>query len=113
MRRALAATALGLLALASPALAVTRDDVASEIRAYPWPVNEALRIAHCESKLNPSAVGGPNKAGTYDYGVFQLNSGGTYQSLGLTKAQALDYKLNIKAAYRLYRRRGWRPWTCR
>lgn len=71
----------------------------------------AVRVAHCESKLNPGARH-RNRNGTVDYGVFQLNSGGTLQSLGLTARSALDPGANINAAYRLWRMRGWRPWTC-
>jgi len=71
----------------------------------------AIRIARCESHFDPHAVG-RNRNGTRDYGVFQLNSGGTMQGLGLTAAEALDWRTNIDAAYRLYRRRGWQPWVC-
>ena len=87
--------------------------MASEIRRVFGPAApRALRIAHCESRLNPSAVH-RNRNGTKDWGTFQLNDGGTLQSLGLTRAQALDYQLNIQAAYRLYKMRGFRPWVCR
>lgn len=72
----------------------------------------AVRVAHCESRLTARAVGGPNKDGTYDYGVFQLNNGGTMQGLGLRKREALDAATNIDAAYRLWKRRGWQPWSC-
>lgn len=71
----------------------------------------AVRVAHCESKLDPGARH-RNRNGTVDYGVFQLNSGGTLQALGLTARSALDPGTNINAAYRLWQMRGWRPWTC-
>ena len=44
--------------------------------------------------------------------VFQLNSGGTMQGLGLSAADALDWRANFAAARRLYLRRGWQPWVC-
>lgn len=71
----------------------------------------AIAIARCESEFDPHARH-RNRNGTIDYGVFQLNSGGTMQSLGLTAAEALDWQANIDAAHRLYRRRGWQPWVC-
>lgn len=71
----------------------------------------ARRIVACESSWNHRARH-VNRNGTVDYGLFQINSGGTMQSLGLTRAQALDPAANIAAAYRLYRARGWRPWVC-
>jgi hypothetical protein len=74
-------------------------------------VRTALRVAKCESHYKPHARH-INKNGTVDYGVFQLNSGGTLQSLGLTVQEALNYESNIQGAYRLYRKRGWQPWVC-
>lgn len=71
----------------------------------------ARRIVACESTWNPHARH-RNRNGTVDYGLWQLNDGGTLQSLGLTRAMALDPVASTKAAYRLYKRRGWQPWTC-
>ena len=97
-----------------PALAghVTRDAVAAEIRTeFAGDAQHALAVADCESGLDPHATH-RNRNGTVDYGVFQLNSGGTLQSLGLTPRAALDYRTNIRAARRLQLRRGWSPWVC-
>lgn len=74
-------------------------------------VHHAMRVANCESGFDPGAIH-HNRNGTHDYGVFQLNSGGTMQSLGLTPASAMDPETNIAAAYRLWRKRGWSPWVC-
>lgn len=71
----------------------------------------AERVAWCESRFRPWARH-RNRNGTTDYGVFQLNDGGTLQSLGLTRAEALDPAANVAAAKRLHARRGWRPWVC-
>lgn len=69
----------------------------------------AVRVAWCESRLRARATG-HNRNGTVDRGVFQLNSGGTMQGLGLSAADALEAEANIDGAYRLWRRAGWRPW---
>lgn len=80
--------------------------------------NKAIRVARCESGLNPIAVG-VNTKGTKDVGVLQFNTGGTLQEYlpGGTVAAKIDNALssadNIHAAYDLYRARGWQPWTCR
>lgn len=71
----------------------------------------AVRVARCESTLRPDARH-RNRNGTVDWGVFQLNDGGTLQALGLTRQEALDPEANIDAAYRLWRRYGWRRWAC-
>lgn len=110
------------LASASGGMSVSCDSaVADRIRAI-WPdgtQDKAIRVARCESGLNPIAVGGPNGNGTLDFGVFQFNDGGTLQEYlpGATRAEKVDNALlaeaNIRAALQLYRARGWQPWACR
>jgi hypothetical protein len=95
------------------------DTVESQIRSvFPDSIeNKAIRVARCESGLNPIAVG-LNTNGTKDVGVFQFNTGGTLQEYlpGSTTAVEIDNALhsvdNIRAAYSLYQDRGWQPWTC-
>jgi hypothetical protein len=72
---------------------------------------QARAIAWCESRLDPHSVG-RNPDGTHDWGVFQLNDGGTLHALGGTPATALDARWNVLAAKRLYDERGFEPWTC-
>lgn len=74
--------------------------------------NNAVRVAKCESSLNPKAINRKNKNGTVDYGLFQLNSGGTMQSVGVTAHSAMNPYVNAKAAARLWKQRGWGPWVC-
>lgn len=111
----------GKLASPDETLGVSCDaTIANQIRAI-WPdgvQEKAIRVAICESGLNPIAVGGPNSNGTLDYGVFQFNGGGTLQEYlpGTTTAAKIDAALhsedNIRAALRLYQARGWQPWAC-
>lgn len=80
--------------------------------------DNAARVGACESGLR-SVVSKPNDDGTRDWGVFQLNDGGTLQGL-LSRlgaapddlALSLDPRWNVAAAARLYAERGWAPWTC-
>ena len=74
---------------------------------------KAVKIAWCESRLNPSAINSANSNGTADRGLFQLNDGGTMQRLGITKHTAFDPHTNAEAAYVLFEDRGWQPWVCR
>ncbi|NQU37138.1 MAG: hypothetical protein HQ526_06010 [Actinobacteria bacterium] len=91
-----------------------------------FPANEvgnAMAVAQCESG-QANLVGSTNSDGTTDFGVFQLNDGGSLQtSLGLirysygsiTDAQnaALRAEVNVPAAAALWRSRGgWGPWVC-
>lgn len=95
---------------------VTQNFPASE-------VGNAMAVAQCESRQS-NLIGSTNQDGTTDFGVFQLNDGGSLQTaLGLirypyktsTDAQnaALREDVNVRAAAALWRSRGgWGPWVC-
>ncbi|MFM7089114.1 MAG: transglycosylase SLT domain-containing protein [Candidatus Paceibacterota bacterium] len=72
----------------------------------------AVKVAWCESRLNPSAVNGSNRNGTTDRGLFQLNDGGTMQRLGINSREAFDASSAAIAAKVLFDDRGWQPWVC-
>jgi len=72
----------------------------------------AIRVAWCESRLDPSAHNGSNGNGTVDRGLFQLNDGGTMQRLGVDKEEAYDARISSLAALVLFEDRGWQPWVC-
>lgn len=74
--------------------------------------DDAVRIAWCESRLNPNAMNGSNRNGTADRGLFQLNDGGTMQRLGVDTREAFDADSNAQAAAVLHDDRGWQPWVC-
>lgn len=90
----------------------------------------ALVVARCESKFNPSVVGDTNLM-SYDskhdemvgdsIGVFQIRTGGE----GWNRARAngmstdefrehlKDYKNNVDYAKTIFDRQGFAPWTCK
>jgi hypothetical protein len=72
----------------------------------------AVLVANCESTLGRNQIGPKNRNGTQDFGVFQMNNGGTLQSLGGTRSLALNVEWNIRAAARLKERSGWTRWVC-
>lgn len=85
-------------------------------------LGNAMAVAQCESGQR-SIVGATNSDGTTDWGVFQLNDGGTLQgslrTIGVTfgdtraaQVAALNPVTNVKAAGAIYRDRGWAPWVC-
>jgi len=85
-------------------------------------IGNAMAVARCESG-HSNAIGAVNNNGTRDWGVFQLNDGGTLQGalrrIGMpfsTTAQAqelaLDAAVNVRAAATIYASRGWAPWVC-
>lgn len=62
----------------------------------------ARTIIFLESSDNPLAVGGLNRNGTRDYGLFQLNSAG--QGAGMTEDQMLDFSTNLRVGLEPIRR---------
>ena len=71
----------------------------------------ALRISWRESRLLPNVVNDKNTNGTNDWGLFQLNDGGTLQYAGGTPdVSALRPRWNVRAAARLISDVGWGPW---
>jgi hypothetical protein len=79
--------------------------------AFPEDEITALKIAQCESGLNPNAHNNRNKNGSTDGGLYQINSvhDKRLNELGLDK---YDIEDNIAFARRLYEENGWRPWVC-
>ena len=102
--------------------AYDRNPAVAEIIIRNFPPEQqdnALRIAACESSLNPTATSPPNSNDTTDYGLFQFNDGGTLQTyLRATGedesniARALDPEWSARAAFLLWEDRGWQPWSC-
>jgi len=85
-------------------------------------VGNAMAISRCESG-HANRVSAPNSNGSRDFGVFQLNDGGTLQAAlrtigvstsGITQARkkALETELNVRMARVIWGSRGWQPWTC-
>jgi cell wall-associated NlpC family hydrolase len=66
-----------------------------------------VAIAHAESSYRVDAVGGPNRNGTYDYGVLQINSVHGYDTNRLRS----DAAYNIKCGKAIYDRQGLRAWS--
>lgn len=85
-------------------------------------VGNAMAVARAESGQR-NLVGDPNSDGSRDFGIFQLNDGGTLQSglkaVGVKYAskrdaqdKALDPKTNVMAAAAIFKDRGgWGPWV--
>ena len=118
-------------AVAVPAVAVVQatstvgtTDVLALVRQY-FPagqIGNAMAVSRCESG-HSNAIGAMNRNGTRDWGVFQLNDGGTLQGalrrIGVPFASteeaqqlALDAEINVRAARVIYDSRGWAPWVC-
>lgn len=70
----------------------------------------ALAISWAENGSRKcDRVSKPNSNGTFDYGVFQLNS--IHLKKGYTEAQFKDCLTNILVAKQIFDRQGWEPWV--
>lgn len=65
---------------------------------------EAIKCAYSESKLKYDATN-YNNNGTIDRGIFQINS-----IHNMTERNAYDFRQNIKKAYEIWKRNGWKSW---
>ena len=85
-------------------------------------VGNAMAVSRCESG-HANRVSKQNTNGSRDFGVFQINDGGTLQaalrsigvrSSGIAEARrkALDPSINVRMARAIWDSRGWQPWTC-
>jgi hypothetical protein len=90
------------------------DEYASLLAKY-FPadqVSKAVKIMRCESGV-PNRVSKPNKNGTKDYGLMQINSIHAWRVDGDLNA-LLDPDTNIRVASEIYKDAGdsWNPWVC-
>ncbi len=85
-------------------------------------VGNAMAVSRCESG-HGNRVSKPNTNGSRDFGVFQINDGGTLQAslraigvgfsdIGEARKKALDPAINVRLARAIWDSRGWQPWTC-
>lgn len=85
-------------------------------------VGNAMAVSRCESG-HGNRVSKPNTNGSRDFGVFQINDGGTLQAalraIGVgfsditdARKKALDPAINVRMARAIWDSRGWQPWTC-
>jgi hypothetical protein len=101
------------------ALAVTLGSVACEessghsvqgaIRRYfPEQYEKAVRVATCESGLDPRAV----SPGGGNHGLFQINTvhRSRVASMGYSWSDIYDPYVNARVARTIYNERGWAPW---
>jgi hypothetical protein len=106
--------ALGLTAC-DPGAAAESPSVAQDAitQAFGPISDQAMRVADCESSLDPSAV----SPGGGNYGLFQINSvhrDSFEQVTGRPWSDVLDAYANSQFAAWLYNQSGgWGPWACR
>jgi hypothetical protein len=86
-------------------------DIEALICSLPWPCEEAIAVARCESGLDPGAIDATGE----NFGQFQLNRATWEPYFGPERwARVLDARSNLEMAYEVYERGGgWGPWACK
>lgn len=94
--------------------------IADMIKSKNWDYSIAIRLAKSENFWNKTKsfdcarVGGINSDGSWDTGLFQINSihARTLAKYGWTLEDMKDCKKNIEFAYNhIYKSRGWSAWS--
>jgi LysM repeat protein len=75
----------------------------------------ALRIAMCESTLNPNAVNSTPVGGSHAQGLFQILYPSTWNTTSQAGMSPFNARANAIAAHEIFVRDGhsWREWACR
>jgi hypothetical protein len=84
------------------------DDIAGYIgKVFGEYAQEAHRVAYCESKLRPDAIGDNGKS----YGLFQIS----IRWHKIAPKFLLNYKINTQVAYQLFKENKfkWNLWSCK
>lgn len=77
------------------------------VEKYPWNSKIMLAIARAESGCNPkSDNSGLNTDGTYDYGLFQINS-----VHGHSRSILANPAKNTEIAFKIWQSQGYRAWS--
>lgn len=93
-----------------------REESKAAIREYfPEQYDKAVRVATCESGLDPEAV----SPGGGNWGLFQINTvhKPMVQRMGYSWSRITEPHVNAKVARVIYddadrRGNGWSPWSC-
>ena len=77
--------------------------------------DQAVRIATCESSLNPNARNTEAIGGSYATGLFQVLYPSTWRGTSQASQSPYDIVANTKAAYDVFKSSGysWSQWQCK
>ncbi|GCE14710.1 hypothetical protein KTT_45690 [Tengunoibacter tsumagoiensis] len=75
----------------------------------------AVRVATCESGLNPNAINPNPIAGSHPAGLFQILYPSTWNGTSQSGQSPYNAQANIQAAHEIFVRDGnsWREWACK
>ncbi|HTK07062.1 MAG TPA: NlpC/P60 family protein [Ktedonobacteraceae bacterium] len=95
---------------------VSSSSVTATINSVFGPyAGEAMKIATCESGLNPHATNSTAVGGSHAEGVFQILYPSTWSTTSQAAVSPYNAYANIVAAHEIFTRDGnsWREWACK
>lgn len=93
--------------IASSKVANQCEEFREIVEKYPWNSKVMLAIMRAESGCNPrSDNSGLNTNGTYDYGLFQINS-----VHGYSRNVLANPAKNTEIAFKIWQSQGYRAWA--
>lgn len=88
----------------------TEEQIKQLIReTFPEESARAVRVAECESQLDPDAINPTN--GSFDGGIFQISLKYHGDELAERGLDRFDIEGNVAFARILYNRNGWQDWS--
>jgi Lysozyme like domain len=98
--------------LAAAATPVPPDGLEGIVCSKPWPCDQAIAVASCESGLDRNGrLDGNWATNGNNYGLFQIN--GIHADLWPDfDASWMDPVKNTEWAFEIWSANGWRPWSC-
>lgn len=84
------------------------------ICSYPWPCEEALYVARCESGVDDftGLLDGQNATNGFSYGVFQLHADTHAKFILDFWEHWMIPEFNVAWAYGIWSDGGWKQWDC-
>ena len=78
-----------------------------------WDCSDAIAVSWCESWHRPRAVSAPNRNGTIDRGLFQVNDVWREAFGEALWSRILEPEVNVAMAHHIWKSSGgWSHWTC-
>lgn len=109
MKRRIARALLGVLFVGSLSACTPQEWIILHFGAE---APAAIRVAQCESSMNPNAV----SPGGGNHGLFQINNvhRATFERVtGRPWSDRYDAGANAQFAHWLWEQQGWGPWSCK
>ena len=90
----------------------TKVGIESYIHTKDWNGDYAIKLFNCESGLNSKALNDNPLTKDFSVGIAQINLYGNLAKDRPSKEQLYQAKFNIDYAYEMYKKDGFKPWSC-